>query len=90
MRLLTTLAVLAITAAPAFAGVHEAEKCAAGLDPSSQKIFAAVLPQVTPAADLKVLVPEATKALVKSGQVPLANAKPAAMAAGGCLKLAKK
>jgi hypothetical protein len=46
------------------------------------------MPQVTPGVDLKAVVTTATKALVESGQVPMSAARPAAMAAGKCLKLA--
>jgi len=90
MRILTALTLLALSAAPAFAGTAEATSCASGLDGNGQKIFNAVLPQVTPSADLKGLVTTATKSLVSSGAVPMSAARPAAMAAGQCLKLAMK
>ena len=90
MRILTAIAILAISAAPAFAGAAEATSCAAGLDANSQAIFNAALPQVTPSANLKTVVTTVTKSLVSSGQVPMSAARPAAMAAGKCLKLAMK
>ena len=88
MRILTAVAVLALTAAPAFPGTAEATSCAAGLDTNSQAIFNAALPQVTPSADLKAVVTTVTKSLVSSGQVPMSSARSSAMAAGKCLKLA--
>jgi azurin len=88
MRIFTAIALLAITAAPAFAGTAEAESCAAGLDANGKLIFSTALPQVSPSADLRAVVTTATKSLVTSGQVPRSAAKPAAMAAGQCLKLA--
>lgn len=88
MRILTAVCLLALSAAPAFAGQAEAQSCASGLDANSQAIFNAVLPQVTPSIDLKAAVTSATKAMVSSGQLSMSNARPAAMAAGECLKLA--
>ena len=88
MRILTAVCLLALSAAPAFAGQAEAQSCAAGLDANSQVIFNAVLPQVTPSIDLKGAVTTATKAMVESGQLSMSKARPAAMAAGECLKLA--
>ena len=55
-----------------------------------QLIFNTALPQVAPGADLKGVVTDATKSLVKSGQISRGDARPAAMAAGECLKLAMK
>ena len=43
---------------------------------------------MAPGADLKGVVTDTTKSLVKSGQVPRGEARPAAEAAGECLKLA--
>ena len=88
MRILTAVCLLALSAAPAFAGQAEAQSCASGLDANSQAIFNAVLPQVTPSIDLKAAVTSATKAMVSSGQLSMSHARPAAMAAGECLKLA--
>ena len=88
MRITTALVLLAISAAPAFAGTAEATSCASGLDANGQAIFNTALPQVNPSADLKAIVTAVTKSLVSSGQVPMSSARPAAMAAGKCLKLA--
>jgi len=88
MRIITAIALLALSAAPAFAGTAEAESCAAGLDANGKLIFSTALPQVNPSADLKGVVTATTKSLVSSGQVPMSAARPAAMAAGQCLKLA--
>jgi azurin len=88
MRILTAVCLLALSAAPAFAGQAEAQSCASSLDANGQAIFNAVLPQVTPTVDLKAAVTTATKAMVESGQLTMSKARPAAMAAGECLKLA--
>ena len=56
MRIITAIALLALSAAPAFAGAAEAQSCAASLDANGQAIFNAALPQVSPSADLKAVV----------------------------------
>ena len=88
MRVIIALGLLALGAAPAFAGQAEAQSCAAGLDANGQLIFTTALPQAVPGADLKGVVTDATKSLVKSGQIKRGDARPAAEAAGACLKLA--
>lgn len=86
MRL--TAALLLLLPAAAHAGVPEAKICAASLDVNAAMIFNATLPSVKPGADLRALVTATTKQLVMSGKLARADAKPAAMAAGACLKLA--
>ncbi len=88
MRIFIALGLLALSAAPALAGQAEAQNCASGLDANGQLIFTTALPQVAPGADLKGVVTDATKSLVKSGQIKRGDARPAAEAAGACLKLA--
>jgi hypothetical protein len=88
MRFTIALSLLALSAAPALAGQAEAQSCAAGLDANAKLIFNAALPQVAPGADLRGVVTDTTKSLVKAGQVPRGEARPAAEAAGQCLKLA--
>jgi hypothetical protein len=88
MRVIIALGLLAVSAGAALAGKSEAQSCAGGLDANGKLIFNAALPQVAPGGDLKGLVTDVTKSLVKSGQVPRADARPAAVAAGECLKLA--
>lgn len=88
MRFTAAIILLSLTAAPVLAGQSEAQSCAAGLDANGQLIFNAVLPQVTPSVDLKGAVTAATKSLVSAGQITRSDARPAAMAAGECLKLA--
>ena len=88
MRFLIAFGLLALSAAPALAGQAEAQSCAGGLDANGQLIFNAALPQVAPGANLKSVVTDVTKSLVKSGQIKRGDARPAATAAGECLKLA--
>ena len=88
MRLTLASVALIAFSIPAVAGQAEAVNCASGLDANGQMIFNAALPQVVPGADLKGVLTTATKSLVKSGQIQRGDAKPAAMAASECLKLA--
>jgi len=88
MRLIFALGLLALGSAPALAGQAEAQSCASGLDANGQLIFTSALPQVAPGADLKGIVTDTTKSLVKSGQIKRGDARSAAEAAGACLKLA--
>jgi hypothetical protein len=90
MRVMIALGLLAFSAAAAHAGQAEAQSCAGGLDANGQLIFNTALPQVAPGVDLKGIVTDVTKSLVKSGQVPRGDARPAAQSAGECLKLAMK
>ncbi|WP_373503292.1 hypothetical protein [Aestuariivirga sp.] len=89
MRIMMVALVLALGATPGLAGQAEAKSCAGGLDANSQLIFNAVLPQISASTDLRAAVTDATKSLVMSGKIARANARPAATAAGECLKLAK-
>jgi hypothetical protein len=88
MRVIIALGLLALSAAPALAGQAEAQSCASGLDANGQLIFTTALPQVAPGADLKGVLTDATKSLVMSGKIKRGDARPAAEAAGACLKLA--
>jgi hypothetical protein len=90
MRVMIAAAALIAFTTASVAGQAEAESCASGLDANGQMIFNSALPQVAPGADLKGIVTATTKSLVASGQIKRGDAKPAAMAAGECLKLAMK
>ena len=76
MRVTTALCLLALGAAPAFAGQAEATSCAAGLDAHAKLIFDTALPQVSTGADLKAVVTDTTKTLVKAGLLPRSEARP--------------
>lgn len=88
MRFTIVAAALIALTLPSVAGLPEAKSCASGLDTNGQIIFNAALPQVAPGADLKGVLTTTTKSLVKSGEIKRGDAKPAAMAASECLKLA--
>lgn len=86
---LTVAAVLALVAGPALADKAAADKCAAGLAPDAKAIYASAAPEFASAPDARALVKSKTQALVKAGTVSMGNARTAATAAGGCLKLLK-
>lgn len=75
-------AAAAVSAAP---DPQAASTCAAALSPDARTIYAAVAPKVTPTTELPDVVRSTTRGLVMGGQIPRANAKPAAEAAGACL-----
>ncbi|WP_334177091.1 hypothetical protein [Pseudoxanthobacter sp.] len=76
-----------LLAGPALADQAAADKCAASLSPAARTIYAATAPAYTAGADLKALVTDKTRALVKAGTVSMGEARDAARAAGACLKL---
>lgn len=69
------------------AGEPEAQACGSQLDANAKLIFDDTLASVEPGVDLKSVVTAHTKALVMVGKLPRSEAKPAAKAAGDCLKL---
>lgn len=86
LALAVTLGALCCATA-ASADQASANKCAAGLSAQGQQIYAASAPQVTPGADLRGIITAQTKSMVMSGAMSRDAAKPAAEAAGKCLKL---
>lgn len=79
------LAAAAAASASAAPDPKAASTCAASLSPDAKTIYAAVAPKVTPITNLPDTIRSTTTGLVMGGQVPRANAKPAAEAAGACL-----
>jgi len=65
-----------------------AQACAAKLPKDAQTIFGATLPQLAPGADLRDPLTTTTRQLVMDGKIDRANARPAAMSAAKCLRLA--
>lgn len=88
MKYLITFAV-ALLPATALAGKVEAETCAASLSPPAKQIYDATAPNVTATSNLRQLVTEETRALVRSGKVSRADARANARAAGQCLQQLK-
>ena len=74
----------------ASAGPADAEACAAGLSPQAKMIYDAVRGTSAGNMSLPNQVKAQTRHLVQSGRIALPDARPAAMAAGGCLKHAQE
>ncbi|MDP4823792.1 MAG: hypothetical protein NWR47_07580 [Aestuariivirgaceae bacterium] len=69
------------------AGEPEAQACSAQLDSNAKLIFDDTLSSVVPGVDMKSVITTHTKSLVFAGKMSRSAAKPAATAAGECLKL---
>jgi hypothetical protein len=65
-----------------------AQACAAKLPKDAQAIFGATLPQLAPGTDLRAVVTATTRQLVMDGKIDRGNARPSAMSAAKCLRLA--
>lgn len=92
MRYVLTIvaaAAFSLTAVPSYANRASADTCAAKLSPEAKQIYAASIGSVAPGgADMKEVVRSKTRALVIGGKISRSAARPAAEAAGVCLKQA--
>jgi hypothetical protein len=88
--LLMAAAVVATTllAAPAAANRAAADACAAKLPADAKLVYAAAIGSVAAGIDLRDMVRSKTRALVIGGKLSRGQARPAAEAAGACLKQA--
>ncbi|HVT56567.1 MAG TPA: hypothetical protein VHD34_11055 [Xanthobacteraceae bacterium] len=86
--MLATIAALSLMAAPSFASRASADACAAKLSPEGKQIYAASIGSVGSGANMKDVVRSKTRALVIGGKISRGAARPAAEAAGACLKQA--
>lgn len=78
--------VLLVSGAPSFANRAAADACAAKLSPDAKTVYAATIGSVKAGVDLTAVVTAKTRDLVMSGKLSRGNARPAAEAAGTCLK----
>ena len=83
-----SFAVFPFFAAPSLASKASADACAAKLSPDAKQIYAASIGSVAPGIDMKEVVRSKTRALVIGGKLSRDAARPAAEAAGACLKQA--
>lgn len=86
--LLLAAAALFVSGAPTFANRAAADACAAKLSPDAKAVYAATIGSVKPGVDLTAVVTAKTRDLVMAGKLSRGNARPAAEAAGTCLKQA--
>ncbi len=82
-------AILSLSVVPSYADKASANACAGKLPPEAKQIYAATIGDVAPGVDLKEAVRGRTKGLVMGGKLSRDQARPAAEAAGECLKLAR-
>lgn len=73
---------------PSLADRKAADACAAKLSPDAKSVYAATIGSVKPGVDLTAAITEKTRGLVMSGKLSRGAARPAAEAAGTCLKRA--
>lgn len=85
---LLTAAALSLSASSSFASKASADACAARLSPPAKQIYAASIGSVAPGVDLKGLLRSKVRPMVMGGQLSRDQARPAAEAAGACLKQA--
>jgi hypothetical protein len=86
--LLLTAAALSLSVSPSFASKTSADTCAAKLSPQAKQIYTASIGSVAPGVDMKEVVRSKTRAMVMGGKLSRDQARPAAEAAGACLKQA--
>jgi hypothetical protein len=77
-------------AGPLVLAAGEADSCAKALPPESRLIYDATVKNMRGTDTIRDTVVAQTKALVIAGKIPEANARPAAEAAGTCLRLLAK
>jgi hypothetical protein len=90
LRLLALALPLLAFAGAAHADEAAANQCASNLTGDSKTIYDAVAPNVTADTNLKDAITSQTKSMVMAGTVSRSDARAAAQAAAGCLKLLQK
>jgi hypothetical protein len=86
--MIASAAVLSLGAAPSFANKASADACAAKLSPEAKQIYTASIGSIAPGVDMREVVRGKARSLVMGGQLTRDQARPAAEAAGACLKQA--
>lgn len=81
-------AALSLGVTPSFASKVTADACAAKLSPEAKQVYTASIGSVAPGADMREIVRGKTRSLVIGGKLTRDQARPAAEAAGVCLKQA--
>ena len=90
MRLLVAAAfILVFAASAAYADRKAADTCAAALTPGGKAIYDKSLPGVLAGQTPADAVTATARSMVMGGSMARADARPAAEAAGGCLKQLK-
>lgn len=84
------IAVFVFLPAAAFANQQAADSCAAKLPKNPAAIYSASVTQISPDSDIRAIVTNVTRGMVMNGDLSRGDAKPAAEAAGACLRLLRK
>jgi hypothetical protein len=90
MKFLWLTGILVLLPAAAFADRQAADTCSATLPKDAAAIYSASVAQISPSANVREIVRNVTRAMVRSGNLSRSDARPAAEAAGACLKLLKQ
>jgi hypothetical protein len=83
-------AILAVLPLSAVAEDATAQACANALSPAARLIYDATATSLPPNSALRDVIAAQTRKLVMAGRIERAAARPAAEAAGNCLKLAQQ
>jgi hypothetical protein len=77
---------LLFIAAPALADPVAAESCAKSLSPPALRIYRAAAPDMKPGSNMEAVLRAKIIPMVMAGDMNRSTARPAAMAASGCLR----
>jgi hypothetical protein len=77
---------LLLIAAPALADPVAAESCAKTLSPPALRIYRAAAPDMKPGSNMEAVLRAKIMPMVMAGDMNRTTARPAAMAASGCLR----
>jgi hypothetical protein len=86
--ILTVAAAASLSAVPAYADRAAADACAAKLPADAKLVYAETIGSTKKGIDMQEMVRSKTRGLVMGGKLSRSAARPAAEAAGTCLKQA--
>lgn len=90
MKRFAIVCAVLLTAGTAAADTAAADRCAASLAKDPRTIYDACAPSVQPTTDIKALLTETTRGMVKAGTLGRFGARDSARAAYECLALKQK
>lgn len=90
MKRFGSIAIFVLLPAAAFADQKAADSCAAKLPKNPAAIYSASVAQISPDFNIRAIVTSVTRGMVMNGDLSRDAAKPAAEAAGACLRLLRK
>lgn len=87
MKMLQLTTMLVLLPVAALADQQAADHCAAKLQAGPAAIYSATMAKIAPGSNIRDIVKSVTRGMVMSGDLGRNDAKPAAEAAGSCLRL---